>query len=150
MKQTCILYTVKRSPGRPHHRRRRQHLKDVGSCERPPRRLPDRRGDAAESPESHIVLVGSLSWSRCVECCHASECRPAPASITTRWWLLLRGWSPDHSLRNNHGTCLSNENSDNADNPSKVVMLPVTSHAWCQSVCFTLTHSGHQRRSSVT
>ena len=43
--------------------------------------------------------------------------------------------SPDGSLRNNHGTCLSNENSDNADDSSKVVMPPVTSHAWRQSVC---------------
>jgi len=49
--------------------------------------------------------------------------------------------SPNSSLRNNHGTCLSNENSDNADDPSKVVMPPMTSHAWRQSVCFRLTQA---------
>ena len=48
---------------------------------------------------------------------------------------------PDGSLRNNHGTCLSNENSDNVDDSSKVVMPPVTSHAWRQSVCFRLTRA---------
>jgi len=52
-------------------------------------------------------------------------------------------------LRNNHGTCLSNENSDNADNPSKVVVPPVTSHAWRQSVCLTPTHSGHQQLRNI-
>jgi len=51
-----------------------------------------------------------------------------------------RHW-PDGSLRNNHGTCLSNEYSDNADDPSKVVMPPMTSHAWRQSVCFRLTRA---------
>jgi len=48
------------------------------------------------------------------------------------------GGPADGSLTNNHGTCLSNENSDNADNPSKVIMPSVTSHAWRQSVCSTL------------
>jgi len=38
------------------------------------------------------------------------------------------GGPADGSLRNNHSTCLSNENINNADNPSKVVMPPVTSH----------------------
>ena len=32
------------------------------------------------------------------------------------------GGPADGSLRNDHATCLSNENSDNADNPSEVVM----------------------------
>jgi len=39
------------------------------------------------------------------------------------------GGPGDGSLRNNHSTCFSNENSNNADNPSKVVVPPVTSHA---------------------
>jgi len=45
------------------------------------------------------------------------------------------GGPADGGLRNNHGKCLSNKNidDDNADNPTKVIMLPVTSHAWCQS-----------------
>jgi len=51
------------------------------------------------------------------------------------------------SLSNNHGTCLSNEN---IDNQSKVVVPPVISHAWRQSVCLTPTHSDRQRHSSVT
>ena len=38
------------------------------------------------------------------------------------------------SLRNNHATCLSNENSDNADNPSEVVMRSVTGSARCRPV----------------
>jgi len=59
------------------------------------------------------------------------------------------GGPADGSLRNNHGTCLSNETIDNADNPSKVVMPPVNSHAWRQSVYLTPTHSGHQWRSAV-
>jgi len=41
------------------------------------------------------------------------------------------GGPADGSLRNNHGTCLSNENSDNADNPSEVVMRSVTGSARC-------------------
>jgi len=64
--------------------------------------------------------------------------RRSPAGSCFSYDLL----APDGSLKNNHGTYLSNENIDNADNPSKVVMLPVTSHAWRQSVCLTPTHSG--------
>ena len=45
---------------------------------------------------------------------------------------------------------LSDENSDNADIPSKVVMPPMTNHAWHQSVRLIQTHSGRQRRSVVT
>jgi len=44
------------------------------------------------------------------------------------------GGPADGSLRNNHGTCLSNENSDNAHNPSEVVMRSVTGSPRCRPV----------------
>jgi len=85
-----------------------------------------------------VVAVGGLAQWRCVDCCRASQCCPAPASIMTRQQPPLNGWSSGQY----HGTCLSNENSDNADNPSKVVMPPVTNHAERQSVCLIQTNSG--------
>jgi len=39
-----------------------------------------------------VVAVGGLSQWRCINCCRASEHRPAPASMTCRW-PPLRGWS---------------------------------------------------------
>jgi len=95
-------------------------------------------------------------WSRVVKVRQLLSCVGSVIRLQLQLRLVggrhcvLCGWSPDGSLRNNHGTCLSNENIDNADNPSKVVMPPVTSHGWRQSVCLTPTHSGRQRRSAVT
>jgi len=37
------------------------------------------------------------------------------------------------------------QREENINNPSKVLMPPVTRHAWHQSVCLTPTHSGRQR-----
>jgi len=51
--------------------------------------------DAVTRPSHRrcVVAVGGLVWWRCVDCYRASECHPAPASITTRRRLPLRGWS---------------------------------------------------------
>jgi len=51
--------------------------------------------DAGTSPSHRrcVVVVGGLVWWRCVDCCRASECHPAPASITTCRRLSLCGWS---------------------------------------------------------
>jgi len=119
--------------------------KDAAGCERPPRarRRLHGRCDAAESLE---MCCGG-GWSRVVVVCRS----------VVRLQLQLRliggrrcvGGPANGSLRNNHGTCLSNENSHNADNSWKVVMPPVTSHAWRQSVCLTPTHSGSQRLRNI-
>jgi len=148
------VYTVTRSPGRPP-----ASSSSVAALERMRRVASDHRGrgagwmDAVTRPSQRRGAVALGGLSRGDGASTAVVCRSV-----IRLQLQLRlvggrrcvGGPADGSLRNNHGTRLSNENSDNADNPSKVVMPLVTSHAWRQSVCLPPTHSGRQRRSAVT
>jgi len=93
----------------------------------------DRHGNAAESPERHC----GDGWSSAVKV-HQVVVRRRVIGLQLQLRLVgcrrCVGGPADGSLRNNHGTCLSNENSDNADNPSEVVMCSVTGSPHCRPV----------------
>jgi len=123
------VYTVTRSPARP-HRRRRQHFKGRSRL----------RGTTAGVAPAGWTRGRSLftGKARCGGGCLSRGDGASTAVLRRNVRLQLQlglvggrrcvgdRHSPDGSLRNNHGTCLSNENSDNADDPSKVVMPPMT------------------------
>jgi len=126
------VYTVTGLPGRPPasptSAAALERMRPVANDHR------DGRGDAAESQE---MCCGG-GWSRVVKVRRLLSCvrvSSAPASITTRRRPSLHGWSRERWFKeqSRHTFEQREENINNADNPTKVVMPPVTSHAWRQS-----------------
>jgi len=104
VKQTCILYTIARPPASSSSAAALERMQLVVNDHRGGSRgagRPDRRGDAAESPErrcgggwSRVVKVRRLTAVLAVvDCCYASERRRLRLQLTTRRRPPLRGWS---------------------------------------------------------
>jgi len=98
MKQSVHCNTIARPPARIIVRCRRWHMKGCGQF-----RATTVTAAARTKLGSWIdvvVVVGGLTWWRCVVCCHALERH----RLHTRRQPPLRGRSPDGSFRNNRGT----------------------------------------------